>query len=218
MARPAPPTPEQVVDRLADSVPGLRDPARPAEPSTTERILDAALEAFSTQGIKATTMTRIARDAGISREWLYRHYPSRGAVVVAVTQREIARFIDQLALDVTGAPDFDGALTEAFVFAVEFLRDHPLVRQIRVTEPEVLTGNILAGTASVVGPAVRAATAYIRLIGDLPEDDAAFVGDTLIRLVLSIVAVPHSAFDLYDSAQLRRYAGRLVPALLIARR
>lgn len=212
------PTPGQVVDRLAGSLPGLRNQAPPVEATTSERILDAALDAFSRQGIRATTITQIARDAGISREWLYKHYPSRAAIVVAVTQREIARFIDELALEVTGAADFDEAITDAFVFAVEFLRDHALVRQIRQSEPELFSGDVLAGTASVVGPAVQAATAYISLIGDLAEEDAAFVGDTLIRLILSIVTVPRSAFDLYDSGDLRRYAERLVPAVLSATR
>ena len=214
MTRPHP-TPGQVVERLAGRVPGLGERTAP-EPSTSERILDAALAAFSRQGIRATTVTEIARDAGISREWLYKHYPSRDAIVVAVTQREIARFIDHLAVGASQAADFAGAVTDAFVFSVEFLRDNELVRQIRLTEPEVFTGSRLHGTASVVDRAVGAATAYIGLIGDLDEPDAAFVADTLIRLILSIVAVPRSAVDLYDGAELRSYAARLVPAVIEA--
>ena len=55
----------QVLDQLrrlvSPAAPGRRD-----EPASVERILDAAHAAFAESGVGATTMTRIARDAGVS--------------------------------------------------------------------------------------------------------------------------------------------------------
>jgi AcrR family transcriptional regulator len=42
-------------------------------------ILDAAAKCFAVRGITATSMGAIAREAGISRAWLYRNYASRDA-------------------------------------------------------------------------------------------------------------------------------------------
>ena len=54
------------------------------EPTSVDRILDAAHAAFAESGVGATTMTRIARDAGVSREWLYRQFANRDAVNAAL--------------------------------------------------------------------------------------------------------------------------------------
>jgi AcrR family transcriptional regulator len=50
-------------------------------------------------------MSSIAAEAGLSREWLYRHFPNRDAVVAGVAQRELRRFIDGLAIRATDHTD-----------------------------------------------------------------------------------------------------------------
>ena len=43
--------------------------------STTDRMLDAAESLLADKGIRATKMQQVADVAGVSRAWLYRHFP-----------------------------------------------------------------------------------------------------------------------------------------------
>jgi AcrR family transcriptional regulator len=203
------------VEQLLGLLP-LPPPARPQpdSPAAEQRIIDAALAAFTRQGIRATTMSQIAKDAGISREWLYKHFHNRDEVVLAVTRREVIRFIDGLA---AGAFRFDtvaGALTEAFVYSVEFLRDHPVLRRVLTSEADAISPRLLRGAPPVVGIAVQAGAGYLSALGDLRPDEATVVAETLVRIVATIIVAPRGSLDLHDPDQLRRYAATVVPAVL----
>lgn len=55
-------------------------------------VLDAALELFSTQGFRATTLRQVAERAGLSVGNIYHHFPNKEALY----QRLIARYWDRL--------------------------------------------------------------------------------------------------------------------------
>ena len=44
---------------------------------TKQRILDAALELFSTQGFKATSIAQIADAVGVRKAYMYSHFDSK---------------------------------------------------------------------------------------------------------------------------------------------
>ena len=58
-----------------------------------ERLLAAAVAAFSQEGPEAT-LESIAKDAGVGIGTLYRHFPSREALVDAAYRSELARLCD----------------------------------------------------------------------------------------------------------------------------
>ena len=69
------------------------------------RLLEAAARAFSDHGIDAS-LEAIARDAGVGIGTLYRHFPSREALVEAVYRREVEQLIEAAeAMGRTEAPD-----------------------------------------------------------------------------------------------------------------
>jgi AcrR family transcriptional regulator len=214
-ALPRLPTPQALVEHLLGLLP-LPPPARPQpdSPAAEERIIDAALAAFTRQGIRATTMSQIAKDAGISREWLYKHFRNRDAVVLAVTRREVMRFIDGLAVRAFRSDALAGALTEAFVYSVEFLRDHPVLKRVLTSEVDTLSPRLLQGAQPVVGIAVRACGSYLSVLADLEPKEATVVAETLVRIVATIIVAPTGSLDLHDPDELRRYAAVVVPAVL----
>jgi len=64
------------------------------------RLLDAARSLFSAKGYRGTDMGDIAKSMGLARNSLYRYYPSKDHILVAVMQRDMAPFVDQArALD-----------------------------------------------------------------------------------------------------------------------
>ncbi|WP_199714512.1 TetR/AcrR family transcriptional regulator [Micromonospora radicis] len=61
-----------------------------------ERLLDAAVRAFSQRGAEVT-LEAIARDAGVGIGTLYRHFPTREALVEAAYRNELAKLCDSAA-------------------------------------------------------------------------------------------------------------------------
>ena len=55
-----------------------------------ERILDVAKEAFTRFGASAS-LDEIARQAGVGRGTLYRHFPTRDALIEAVYRSEVEK-------------------------------------------------------------------------------------------------------------------------------
>ncbi len=60
-----------------------------------ERLLDAAVRAFSHDGADAT-LDAIAKDAGVGIGTLYRHFPTREALIEAAYRNELARLCDSV--------------------------------------------------------------------------------------------------------------------------
>ncbi len=210
------PNPQELLDQVRRLVAPTSATTRD-EPTSGDRILDAAHAAFTESGVGATTMTRIARDAGVSREWLYRQFSNKDAVVVAVSQREVGRFIDGLAVRAFGADDLDTAMIETFVYAVEFLRDHDLLQRVLTEEPDVITGRLLQQGTPLIGMAVQAGAGYLSALGGLPTDKAVTIAEVLVRLVAAITLAPTGALDLHDHEALHRFASSVVPGVINTR-
>lgn len=68
-----------------------------------ERLIEAAHRAFTAQGEKAT-LEAIARDAGVGIGTLYRHFPTREAMVEAVYRAELTRLCDGAGELLDGRP------------------------------------------------------------------------------------------------------------------
>lgn len=73
-----------------------------------QRLLEAALRAFSS-GEEKVSLERIAREAGVGIGTLYRHFPTREALVEAVYRGELARLRDS-AEELLASYDPDTAL------------------------------------------------------------------------------------------------------------
>jgi AcrR family transcriptional regulator len=81
---------------------------------TRERILEAAMDLFAEQGFSGTTISAVERRVGLAAGTgsLYRHFPSKEALLVAAVEREIFRIraeIRQHAEQAAGEDDGDMA-------------------------------------------------------------------------------------------------------------
>jgi AcrR family transcriptional regulator len=80
------------VEEGAVAATGAR-PLRADAQRNRERLLDAAVRAFSQEGPEVT-LDAIAKDAGLGIGTLYRHFPTREALVEAAYRNELARLCD----------------------------------------------------------------------------------------------------------------------------
>jgi AcrR family transcriptional regulator len=100
--------------------------AATAVPDARERILDAAYELFSRNGIRAVGIDAIIQRSGVARMSLYRHFGSKDALVLAFLERREERWTkDWLQREVQGrASDPADRLLAIFdVFDAWFQRD-----------------------------------------------------------------------------------------------
>ncbi len=58
---------------------------------TRRRIVEAAIELHRTKGPARTTLSDIAREAGVQRHTLYRHFPDERAILLACSALDLAR-------------------------------------------------------------------------------------------------------------------------------
>lgn len=75
--------------------------------STKERILDAALQLFNTEGVAAISTNHIAAAATMSPGNLYYHYRNKEAIICALVEREFQAYDQVWTLPADHAPTLD---------------------------------------------------------------------------------------------------------------
>lgn len=199
----------------------VRDAAE-VDDATSARILDAALDRFTTDGVRRTTMDDIASAAGIGRATLYRRFAGRDEVIRAVILREMGRFISEVDATVQRIADPLDRFVEGFVATLREAREHALLRRVLEVEPDLLLPFLtLQG-----GPALSLSRAYLadefrqsQASGHIRADvDVDLVAEMLVRLCQSLLLTPDGLIELRDDAGLRHLArAYLAPALFTSR-
>jgi AcrR family transcriptional regulator len=116
------------------------------KPSTSladEAYLDAARAAILAVGWSRTTLTDIARRAGVSRMTLYRRWPDTQTLLADLMTREWGSVVQQAAEQAAGSDHARARITRTVVATVGALRANELVRRIVDVDPEVLLPYLL---------------------------------------------------------------------------
>jgi AcrR family transcriptional regulator len=196
--------------------------AAEVDDATSARVLDAALDRFTTFGVRRTTMDDIASAAGVGRATVYRRFAGRDEIVRAVILREMARFIGEVDTAVQAIEDPLERFVEGFVATLREAREHPLLRRLLDVEPDLLLPYLTVQGA----PALSLSRAYLsqefrasQRDGHIRDDvDVQLVAEMLVRLCQSLLLTPDGVIELDDDAGLRRLArDYLAPALFTNR-
>lgn len=105
---------------------------------TRERMLDATLECAARFGLRRTTMAEVAKAAGLSRQTVYRYFPSKHELFAATVLREDRRLAAQVQRAASVHTDLRPALEAAILTALRAFRAHPLLDRVMATEPREL--------------------------------------------------------------------------------
>jgi AcrR family transcriptional regulator len=103
-----------------------------------DAVLDATRDCVLAYGVRRTTLSDVARRAGVSRMSIYRRWPDVRSLVADLMSREW----HVVAVSTAAKPrrkgsGRSGAVTR-MVAVAGALRAHPLLRKIREVDPEVL--------------------------------------------------------------------------------
>src|SRR5437588_3725914 len=99
-------------------------------------LLDAARRCVLDIGVRRTTLTGVARAAGVSRMTLYRRFPDVRSLLAALMTHEFGALLG--AADPGTSPTARDRLVAATVNAVRTLADNPLMRTVLDRDPEVM--------------------------------------------------------------------------------
>jgi AcrR family transcriptional regulator len=179
-----------------------------------DRLIDAAEVCLRAKGIRATTVSEVAEAAGVSRGWLYRHFPDKvtllGAAIVRLNEAYWSEAHAMLA-------QFDG-LDQKIAAGVRHGRtayDDPgaLLMKLRMEEPDEFAACAGAGVQGLVPDLAAFWSPYLvaaRDAGEIhPDADIAEASEWVARVLLSLATMPGEQLDAgdYDAVLLhvRRY-------------
>ena len=177
---------------------------------TSQRILDAALTEAAAVGLQRITVEDVVRRAGVSRMTAYRRYPRRDDLVEALVRRETQRFLGAVADAIDSSAVAGDGVAEAFIAAVSFAREHPILRRAVRSEPAPIAGSVELVT---MGSAFIAN--YIH--GDepgVPSQQVRWVADVFARLFFTYISMPPRDPDFGDDAELRRFAHEVLTPMV----
>jgi AcrR family transcriptional regulator len=170
-----------------------------------ERILEVAKEAFTRFGAEAS-LDEIARQAGVGAGTLYRHFPTRDALIEAVFRAEVEKLAQAARTLAEEKPPMEALRAWMLLFV-----DHIAAKQIIAPALNSVVGGaskLYEGSRSVVQGAVEALVKRAVRNGDMRKDVDAF------DLLRALVGVSHVA----SGPGWQRSARRLVDILIAGSR
>ena len=114
----------------------------PSIRNNEDRYLDAARECILATGWTRTTLTDVARRAGVSRMTIYRTWPDMQTLLADLMTREWGRVVAEVAAAGEGGAPLE-RLTGGVARMVAALRGNDLLRKIVDVDPELLLPYLL---------------------------------------------------------------------------
>jgi AcrR family transcriptional regulator len=185
-----------------------------ATKNVRDRLIDAAEVCLAAKGIRSTTVSEVAEAAGVSRGWLYRHFPDKVSLLGAA----IVRLNDAYWSDAHSMLEQIEGLDRQMAVGIARARtayDDPgaLLMKLRMDEPEEFAACAGAGVQGLVPDLADFWSRYViaaRDRGEIHQDtDIAEASEWIARVILSLSTVPGNTLDPNDAdavaAHVRRY-------------
>lgn len=189
--------------------------SRTAAKTVRERLIDAAEVCLRAKGIRATTVSEVAEAAGVSRGWLYRHYPDKVSLLGAALVRLNEAFWEESNQTLAALSGFEERLAVG-VRLGRSAHETPgaLVMQLRRDEPEEFAACVGAGVQGLLpdlGHFWRPYLVAARERGEIhPDTDLDEAAEWVARVQISLGTVPGDTLDADDYEAVRRYMRRYV--------
>jgi len=137
-------------------------------------IVDAAVALFDAGGLDGTSLSAVAREAGLSKANLYRYFDSREAILLQVLSDEQAAWLDRITTDLQAIAGKDDIDAVANVLA-DSLADRPRLLALMAAMSSVLEHNVGIDTIlelkrGVLADSFKLVSAFAAALPSLPFD------------------------------------------------
>ena len=184
--------------------PGVGLAAR--DDAAADRIAAAALEQFAEFGIRRSTMSDIARRAGVSKMTVFRHFTNKQGLVEDVIARELHRALAEIDRRWGAGSTIEERLVEGFGFAVSFVRGHPLFDKLLRAEPDMLLPLLTVDGAPVLAlyRTLIAERLQVEIdAGRAAPADVDQASEVIARLGISLILTRDGAITLDDRSTIQ---------------
>jgi AcrR family transcriptional regulator len=182
-----------------------------------DSLLDAARDCVLALGIRRTTLSEVARRAGVSRMTLYRRHPDLNGLLATLMTREFGAVLHGASSVAQAAPTARERLVAGTVASVRALVADPLMRAVLDLDPDLITPYVMTR----IGGTQRAAERFLlgQLIeghrdGSIRRGDPATQTRALYLVAQSFVLSMRPATSDVDSAALLDELTHLLDAAL----
>ena len=183
-----------VVEDAMASVDGEEAPRETKGERTQRRLLEIAIDRFGERGFRRTSVSEIARAAGLTQAAVYAYFPSKEALFDAAVDADATRLIDDARARSVDTPATQ--LTPMLLlFLVSGLEQHALIRRVVAGhEPEALARLVelpaLTRLTSAIAEGVREAQGAGEVRRDLDPDMFANGAEAiLLSLLMSMTQI-----------------------------
>jgi AcrR family transcriptional regulator len=168
------------------------------EESVRERILLAAGRCLTENGVRDVSLQVIAREAGLARATLYRHFPDgRDQLVNELVTFEVQRFFGELYRSVEGLTSLEHVLERGLRFAHHAVAAHYLLQTMLRDDPSMLEPALSSSIETIEH---RIAAIFVPFLEAGPRRNAQ--ADFLSRMSIEYIST-QGRWDFDNTTQLR---------------
>jgi AcrR family transcriptional regulator len=188
-----------------------------ADDAPVKRILDAATQCFLADGVGKTGMREVARSAGVARSTLYRHFPSRNDVLVAVVKQEMEAADRAIRRQLQGIDDPAAFIVEGLIVATREIPRRPILNAVFVSDEDGRARRTVWNSRLIVefGEQLMASVIVPAQAAGVLQDRVApgVLVEWVYRVLLSLLTLPSNWIEDDDGLRTTLHA-LLVPVLL----
>jgi AcrR family transcriptional regulator len=173
--------------------------------NVADPVLDAARASVLAVGFRRTTLTDVARRAGVSRMTLYRRFPDLEGVLAALMTREFGELVADAAARAEGATTRERVVAMV-VHGSRALAEDPLFERLLDVDPELLLPYVTQRLGGMQKMAVEAgARALAEADGSVRTDASPAVLSAAVELIArGFVLASHGELELDPWEELAR--------------
>lgn len=179
-----------------------------------QRLILAAQTCYEKNGIKRTTINDIAKTASITRRTVYRYFSSHDDILLAVFERIVDTFWQDLFNDLAFEGDFGECIATALLYSINYAKTTKRHGYMFSNDAQAITNNIYISNYYFIEASYKGLTSIHQekvSQGLAKEDiDLQMLAEWFNRLILSFVSTPSKVYQ-SDQELLTLFRSMLTP-------